>query len=177
MSAAFALAISQVERIAQLADFFDHPALSAAVAANVPVTMPQSIGSLGCDIPLCVGLGLVGVWAALDAYAERTAFPRIKCGVCKRSGCLFGRLANTGKLSALQHALLQEVEDLRHLYAHNFAGQADSLYFSKSRHVLHAGQTGTLSSGVVFDGASGRLSVAQLRYYAVGARGVVASFA
>ena len=175
MSVAFSLAISQVERLAQLADFLDHPALAAAVAASVPVSMPPTIGSLGCDIPLCVGLGVVGVWAALDAYAERAAIPRIKCTVCARSGCLFSRLANTGKLSSSQHALLQEIEDLRHLHAHNFAGQADQLYFGMVRHVLHAGKTNTLSSGAVFNGASLSLSVAELRHYAKGARSVVAA--
>lgn len=175
MSAAFAIAISQVERIAQLADFFDHPALSVAVATNVPVTMPQSIGSLGCDIPLCVGLGIVGLWAAVDAYAERSSIQRARCAICGRSGCLFARLENTGKLNQAHRPLLQEVEDLRHLYAHNFAGQADALYFGMARHVLHAGQSSTLSSGAVFDGARVTLSVAHLRHYAVCSRAVVAS--
>ena len=54
---------------------------------------------------------------------------------------------------------LKELEDLRHLYAHNYAGEADDEYFRHSRHVLKRDIAVRLTCGAQFDG---RLSVAHL---------------
>jgi hypothetical protein len=38
---------------------------------SVPVSMPPSVGNMGFDVSLWLGLGLVGLWSALDAFAEK----------------------------------------------------------------------------------------------------------
>ena len=48
---------------------------------------------------------------------------------------------------------LYELDDLRHLFAHNFAGRADAQYFNaQKRHVLDFGKVVRLSSGATFGG-------------------------
>src|SRR5437867_9356975 len=100
------LALSQVQRIEGLCDFLDHPGVQQAVERNVPFTMPRTVGALGFDIPIWVGLGIVGLWAALDAYAERTLADQ-RCGVCRRS-CLEARYRPTGHLDATLGRSLNE---------------------------------------------------------------------
>jgi hypothetical protein len=160
------LALSQIARIAQLCDFLAHPEIKEAIHRGAPVTVPHDIGALGFDAPLWIGLGTVGLWSALDAYADRSSFPKPKCSKCNRGGCLWGRLSSTGKLSASQALALAELEDMRHLFAHNYAGQADATYFQRARHVLSSGVPVTLSSGAAFDGTSLSLNATHLRYYA-----------
>jgi len=170
MSKDYAIAISQVERIAKLCDFLDHPGLQAAIKSNVPVTMPQTPGALGFDADIWLGLGTVGLWAALDAYAERSGVQPNKCATCSRKFCLSSRLACTGKLTPSHCMALGELEDVRHLFAHNFSGQADAAYFKWPRHVLCPAKHCTLSSGATFDGATIKLQPPNLRYYACHAR-------
>jgi hypothetical protein len=81
------LALSQVQRIEGLCNFLEHPGIQEAADKHVPVAMPTTVGGLGFDIPIWIGLGVVGLWAALDAYAERTFVNKKKCGVCG-SRCL-----------------------------------------------------------------------------------------
>jgi hypothetical protein len=69
---------------------------------------------------------------------------------------------------------LKELEDVRHLFAHNYAGRADAVYFrKKKRHVLDSGVSVSLSSGAMFDGANISLTAAHLRYYAGQSREVI----
>jgi hypothetical protein len=153
------LAVSQVERIAKLCDFLAHPGLKAGIQSSVPVSMPQSEGSVGFDAPLWVGLGIVGLWSALDAFAERTLPPSNKS--------FLSRLASTDTLDVADRRTLEEMDDLRNLFAHNYAGRADSTYFTaKKRHVLAQGVGVSLSSGARFDGESISLGPAHLRHYA-----------
>ena len=117
----------------------------------MPVSMPAEAGSLGLDITLWVGLGMVGLWAALDAFAKRAGL-KTKCSTCGRQ-CIVS--AYTAKFSDAGHQTFAELEDLRHLYAHNYAGEVDEEYFNRSRHVLKRGDPVQLSCGALFDG--GRL--------------------
>jgi hypothetical protein len=176
MSTNASLALSQVARIEQLCDFLAHPALEVAFRCSVPVTMPQSEGSLGFDTPLWVGLGLVGLWSALDAFAERAVSPAIKnkCPTCGLK-CLPSRLMSSNQLDVADGQALLELEDLRHLFAHNYAGFADEKYFElkRKRHVLARRVSVSLSSGAIFDGEYISLASAHLRYYAGQARGVI----
>jgi hypothetical protein len=166
MSKDYSLAVSQITRIEQLCDFLDHPGLDAAIKCSVPVSMPQSEGSLGFDTPLWIGLGLVGLWSALDAYAERSGYSRTPCETCGRN-CLPGRLASTGRLDRTSQQVLGELEDIRHLFAHNFAGHADSTYFSKKqRHYLCDGSPVRFLSEATFDGTNIALTAKHLRFYA-----------
>jgi len=137
-----------------------------AIHRGAPVTVPHDIGALGFDAPLWIGLGTVGLWSALDAYTDRSSFPKTKCLTCHRRGCLWGRLSPTGKLDASQTLALAELEDMRHLFAHNYAGQADAMYFRRARHILSSGVPMKLSSGATFDGTSLSLNPMHLRYYA-----------
>lgn len=165
MSVAQGLAVTQVERIGMLCDFLEHPALERAAASASPVTMPPSVGSMGFDVTLWSGLGIVGLWAALDAFAEHSGYPKSPCKTCGRKGCLAGRLLATGMVW-LHAQALEEMEDLRHLYAHNFYGSADANYLGKKRHTVTSTAPVTLSSGAIFDGARVHLNGAHLRHYA-----------
>ncbi len=157
--------LNQVNRIVRLCDFLENPEIQETVQRSVPVTQPQTPGGLGFDIPLWVGLGIVGLWAALDAYAGRASLGGSKCSKCGRR-CLVSRFMSTSKLSGSSPQILEELEDLRHLYAHNFAGQADARYFShQQRHVLATTTTVRLSCGANFDGQSAPLDIPHLRYY------------
>ena len=163
MSADVSRGLNQVYRIASLCNFLEHPRIKAAADQSVPVTMPPDRGSLGFDTPLWIGLGIVGLWAALDAYAERSGLNVSKCPACGGRTCLVRRF----KLDASGSKVVGELEDLRHLFAHNFAGHADAQYFSKKgRHVLISGTSYPLSSGALFDGTNIQLGAPQLRYYA-----------
>jgi len=88
------LALNQVRRIEGLCDFLEHPGVQEAAEKHVPVTMPRTVGGLSFDTSLWVGVGIVGLWASLDAYAERRLANQ-KCGVCSRI-CLEARYQTTG---------------------------------------------------------------------------------
>jgi len=167
-----ARALMNVQRVEQLCEFIEHPAIRDAVARGVPVTMPPDIGALGFDGPFWVGLGIVGLWAALDAYDERTwSGPRRdKCPICARL-CVFQRFEN--HLRGIEGLALKELDDLRHLYAHNYAGEVDSKYASKRRHVLIRGTPADLTVGARFDGECVPLNLSHLRTYAGVARDVL----
>jgi hypothetical protein len=161
------LALAQVARISQLADFLEHRELRAAIKRSAPVGIPPGPGSMGFDEPLWVGLGIVGLWAALDAFAERANL-KAKCLVCGRSACVVGRLASNKP--APSTTPLEEIEDLRHLFAHSCGGHADTTFLTfGTRHVLTRPGT-VLSCGVVFDGHSLSLTGQHLRHYAECAR-------
>jgi len=153
---------SFVNRIEYLCDFIN--SVKDQAEALVPVTMPRHVGSLGFDTPLWVGLGTVGLWATLDAFAERAKIPKNKCSVCgKRCGA--GRF-EPKVTNAADFNGLQELEDIRHLYAHNYAGNADKEYFSsRPRHVFASDVHTTLSCGALFDGSHVSLELSHLRSY------------
>jgi hypothetical protein len=124
---------SFVDRIEYLCDFIN--SVKDRAVELVPVTMPRDIGSLGFDTPLWVGLGTVGLWATLDAFAERAKIPKNKCSVCGKY-CGVGRF-EPKITNAADFKGLQELEDIRHLYAHIYAGNADQEYFSsRPRHAF-----------------------------------------
>src|SRR5216684_578140 len=128
-----ARAIEVCHRISMIHDFID-TIKKDAVEKYVPVSMPASVGSLGFDAPLWVGLGIVGLWAALDGFAERANLKKLVCATCGRKNCIPSRFAHYTQDTEGQS--LQELEDLRHLYAHNYAGDADEQYFKiRTRHV------------------------------------------
>src|SRR5262249_27548655 len=151
----------------------EHPAFQTALD-KIPITMPRDPGSLGLDMPLWVGLGLVGLWSALDAFSERAQLSRADCPTCGRK-CLARRMVTSCRLDATNEKALEELDDMRHLFAHNYAGRADAKYFDpkRSRHVLRQNDNATLLSGAVFDGASISLTAAHLRYYAEQSREIL----
>ena len=159
-----------VNRIEYLCDFID-TAKDHAVAL-VPVTMPRHVGSLGFDTPLWVGLGTVGLWATLDAFAERAHNLKDKCNVCGKR-CVAGRFGR--KVTAVDLTGLQELEDIRHLYAHNYAANPDEEYFNfnRSRHVFERGKPTTLNCGAVFNGSHLNLELSHLRSYCALTRSVL----
>ena len=56
-----------------MCDFIENPAIQEAVKTKmVPVSMPSGVNSV-LKISVWVGLGTVGLWAALDAFAERAS--------------------------------------------------------------------------------------------------------
>jgi hypothetical protein len=136
--------------------------------------MPRLPGALGFDIALWVGLGTVGVWAALDAFAERAGLTRSQCLTCKRRGCISPRFARYTQGNEGQS--LKELEDLRHLYAHNCAGEADAEYFKYKRHSLVRDVTTQLTCGAQFDGRQLSLDLLHLRKYASTAQSVLERF-
>ncbi len=157
-------ALDVVRRVEMMCAFVDHPAIRAAVEQAVPVTMPPAPGALGFDIPLWVGLGTVGLWAALDAFAERAALPKPPtCAICG-SRCISTWFASHTRGNEAR--TLNELEDLRHLFAHNYAGEADAEYFARPRHVLAQGADVHLTCGAQFDGQRLHLDLPHLRMYA-----------
>lgn len=166
MNAPISLAASQVNRIAMLYDFLRQPSLAAAAQSASPVTMPPTLGSMGLDVPLWVGLGTVGLWSALDAYLERMGVGGTLCPVCGRATCIYGRLCTHNNASAMPLRALEELEDFRHLYAHNFAGHVDADYLLRKRHVLTGAQPVALSCGQLFNAPSLTLEPTALKHYA-----------
>lgn len=142
------LPLSQISRIAQLCDFLGSRAMKNMIAKNVPVCMPPAPGALGFDPELWLGLGLVGIWAALDAFAERIDLTG-RCDICDSRSCVAARFGPSSTPSIVE---LGELEDVRHLFAHNFTGIADAEYFSRTRHVPKRGIPFTLLSGSEFEG-------------------------
>jgi hypothetical protein len=174
MSGNVSLALSQIYRIESLCNFPDHPAIKAAVDLGVPMSMPNDIGSLGFDTPFLAGLGIVGLWSALDAFTERTLKRPRACQVCKSRLCVWHCLWDTGKLDAINGRALAEIEDVRHLFAHNYAGHADTVYFDKKpRHVLKSGVSVPLACGATFDGTNLSLNMGHLRFYVEQSRAII----
>ncbi len=172
-------ALNQIHRIVSLCNFMEHRGIKETVNKYVPVKMPPDVGSLGFDIPMWVGLGMVGIWAALDAYAERSGLKHrmMTCATCGGKNCVVPYFDSTGKVNASFKRIIEELEDLRHLYAHNFAGQADTSYFSRPRHVLVPTTTVTLCCGAQFDGQRVSLDIPHLRYYSDRGRDLIQMFA
>jgi hypothetical protein len=170
-----ARAISVVKRIATMCDFIEHPAIRTAVEQVVPVSMPREVGALGFDIPHWVGLGIVSLWAALDGFAERAALRRSQCAICGRR-CIVARFHSN--IQGNENVILGELEDLRHLYAHNFAGEADDIYFDPKwpRHILVRGSAVALTSGAQFHGRGVQLGLADLRFYSGTVQSVLERF-
>jgi len=169
-----ARALDVARRVEMMCDFIEHTGIKNAVEQHVPVPMRRAPGALGFDIPLWVGLGLVGLWSALDGFSERACLPRRKCKTCRRY-CMPVRFAAPYILGN-DGVSLEELEDLRHLYAHNYAGLADDVYFRSSRHVLAREVPVQLSSGGSFDGRRPGLGLAHLREYSAIVRRVLGRF-
>ena len=113
-------------------------------------------------ISVWVGLGIVGLWAALDAFAKRAE--------------LEGSFPKQFRCQANEEQTLMEVQDIRKLYAHNYAGEADGKYFNNpkhKRHVLKSGKVMQLTCGAQFNGHRLSLDLRDLRYYARTVRSVL----
>jgi hypothetical protein len=159
-----ARALHVAEQVAKMCDFLESSVIRTAIDNRVPVSMPRAPGALGFNIPLWVGLGTVGLWAGLDAFAKRAGLPKTQCGSCKSWNCIRARFAQ--HVQGNEDQALGELEDLRHLYAHNYAGEADDAYFDhKQRHVLERDVSAQLTCGAVFDGRGVRLDLPHLRAY------------
>jgi len=77
-----ARALDVVKRIVEMCNFIEDPAIQEAVKTKmVPVSMPSDVNSV-LKISVWVGLGTVGLWAALDAFAERRGLKNKKCPIC-----------------------------------------------------------------------------------------------
>jgi hypothetical protein len=157
-----------------MCDFIEHKAIRTAVEQAVPAAMPRDVGALGFDIPLWVGLGMVSLWAALDAFAERADLARPQCKTCGRKGCISARFAH--RVQGHEGQILAELEDLRHLYAHNYAGQADDEYFARKRHVLARDTAVPLTCGAQFGGRRAQLDLSHLRMYSRAVQTVLERF-
>jgi hypothetical protein len=160
-----ARAIDVVRRVAMMRDFFENQEIKNAVERAVPVCMPRLPGALGFDMSLWVGLATVGLWAALDGFAERAALPRPKCKICTRC-CVPARFA--GHVQGDERRSIEELEDLRNLYAHNYAGETDDEYFNfgrKRRHVLIRNTLVKLTCGAQFNGQRVHLDLPHLQMY------------
>ena len=163
------IALGMVHRVEQMCDFI--PKIREAALDLIPHSMPRDLGA-HIELSFWVGLGMVGIWAALDAYSER-ASGRKKCGTCKSSSCIVPRFSSA---QSADRKALKELEDLRHLYAHNYGGVADDTYFDPkkhTRHVLARGGVPLLTCGAAFDGLQAQLDLSHLRHYCGVARHVL----
>lgn len=147
-----AQAINVVKRVVEMCDFIEHPTIQEAIQQKlVPRPLPPAFNAV-VDISVWVGLGTVGLWAALDSFAERA--------------CLKGPIQTRFRCQDNEGLSLLELEDIRHLYAHNYAGVADDKYFTRPRHVLRSGKVVQLTCGAQFDGRRLSLDLHHLRVYA-----------
>jgi hypothetical protein len=120
----------------------------------------------GFDPELWYGLGIIGVWAAMDAYLERNGLSK---------GILSARFRAKG--NARKH-VLDKLDDLRNLFAHNFAGIADDFYLKRTRPRLNKNKPCDLTCGLHFSGAPGErvmLTLAHFRHYIATARDILAN--
>jgi hypothetical protein len=164
-----------VTRIEMLCDFMENPVILKAVQDAIPHTgITHAPGALGFDIPQWAGLGIVGIWAALDAHADRADLPRVKCPTCERTSCISKRFENY--TSNAESESIAELEDIRHLYAHNFGGDADAEYFRRKRHFLSSGAQRQMTCGVQFNGRQLPLDMNCLRFYSEKAQKVLKAF-
>jgi hypothetical protein len=158
-------AINIAKRIAMIRDFFENPVIKAAIQNAIPHnTLTRTSGAVGFDIPLWGGLGIVGLWSALDAFAERASLNKTRCSICGRKLCVSSRFAHKIHDSD-EGQIIQELDDLRHLYAHNYAGDADNEYFQFCRHVLIPDKPAQLASGAKFNGRQVSLDLPHLQIY------------
>jgi hypothetical protein len=157
-----ARALEVVSRVVEMCDFLEDPAIQEAVTTKmVPVSMPPDLNA-ALKVSNWVGLGMVGLWAALDAFSERAGLNGVPYP--RRFRC-------RGK----EEQSLEELDDIRHLYAHNYAGEADAEYFKRSRYVLGSSSF-TLTCGAEFDGCRLSLNMSHLRWYASTVRTVLERF-
>ena len=163
-------ALDVIRRVEMMCDFIENPAIIAAVEQAVPVCMPRLPGALGFDVTLWVGLGMAGLWAALDKFSETAILPNPKCVTCAKR-CMPERF--TACTQGNEGLTLEELEDFRHLYAHNYAGEADDAYFARKRHVLKSATPVQLTCGAQFDGRRLQLDLRHLRTYSQTARNVL----
>ena len=170
-----ARALQVVKQLVEMCDCLEHPEFVVVTEQKiVPVSMPRTVAAY--NLPVWVGLGTVGLWAALDAFAERADLKKPRCPTCNRRSCIWTRFANHTRGAEGQS--LKELEDLRHLYAHNYAGDADAQYFDPRhpRHVLKSGVPIRLSCGAEFDGRQPWLDLTHLRGYARTVQSVLEGF-
>jgi hypothetical protein len=133
-----------------------------------PVSMPPDpVAAAGLDLTIFLGLGVVGVWAAVDAYRER-----------KGIHTSVEQTLQANSDASLTKAWI-EIEDLRDLHAHNFAGIADAHYFlqgrshGQGRRSFSSGQSSRMLSGAEFDGERLHLRIEHLRWYLDQARAIL----
>jgi hypothetical protein len=146
--------IDDLDRVANLVNVLKPP----------PLTMPQdTIRSAGLEPGLIHGLCIVGLWAAIDAFLERV-------GHGGRS--LPERLSE--RVSSELVSASKEIEDIRHLYAHNFGGLVDDRYLtSRRRYVLISRRPLVLSSGATYDGRHLRIDATHFLWYVAQSRAIV----
>lgn len=176
MNANIGIALYQLHSIAGVCNFLESPQIHT-VRNSYPVTVPPDLGSGGFETGLWLGLGMVGIWAAMDAHAERAQLPKSRCQRCQRE-CGVSPFTTAATLPQNLEVAMYELEDVRNLYAHNFAGRADAQYFGpkRSRHVITANVPATLSSGALFDGTTLTLGIPHLRFYAARATDVLQNY-
>lgn len=141
--------VAQIESFCNLCDGLPMP----------PVTLPaDAVRAAGLDPDIWHGLGIVALWATIDAFVERTH-------PTKASVRLVDRLSS--HLSSKLDQIAKELDDMRNLYAHNFAGVADATYFNRQfrRNCFKDGIPYTLTSGNHFDGQQLTLTLSDLKHY------------
>lgn len=128
------------------------------VLPDPPVSMPQDrFGAAGVAAALWYGLGIVGVWAAIDAFAERNAKTKHRGGFTRLTKHVPPSLVN----------IVLELDDLRNLFGHNFAGVADRKYLEDKvhRHCLKWHTPYVLSCGYPFKGLENEQIVLTLDHF------------
>jgi hypothetical protein len=169
-----AQALDAVEYVLEMCDVFRDPVLQVVTREGSWVPVPTAHPEIHLSgIPVWVGFGTVALWAALDAFAERAELAKSKCPICDRY-CIWRRFSGHARDSEGQS--LKELEDLRHLYAHNYAGDADAQYFRRPRHILQSSVPKQLSCGAQFDGQRAWIDLMHLRWYACMVQRVLARF-
>jgi hypothetical protein len=156
-----------------------HPAYQSMSHQAIPgipppeISGPDPLQRRTLDPDIWHGLGIVGVWAAIDAFRERK----------NRSSSSEVHNALTAHAPHLLDTW-GDVCDLRHLFAHKFAGQADDYYWyydgpghASPRPHYHFSQGATVSltsrTGTQFQHDSIRLTIKDLEFYVEQGRAIL----
>jgi len=100
-----------------------HPAYQSSAHSALPGVQPNEVHQpnpllrRAFEPDIWHGLGIVGIWAAIDAFRERKNQPA--------SPAFPGVVSETLSMKAAHTVdVWGDIYDLRHLFAHKFAGQA-----------------------------------------------------
>lgn len=153
----------------------DHPAYRSFTYSSLPgvpppeISRPDPLLRRTLDPVIWHGLGIVGVWASIDAFRERKNQPS--------SPAFPGVVTDTLAVTAPYLVdIWGDLYDLRHLFAHKFAGQADHYYWfydgptrtkPRPHHRFSEGVTVPLTSGTgtQFDHDRVCLTIQDLDFY------------
>ncbi len=147
---AFGLAKGQLANLAAFLFVRDNLPMPGV---TVPQVQPQAAGVH----EIWAGLGIVGIWAALDAYGDAAG---------RKGGSLYKKFRTT--VDPVAQTTLRELDDLRNLFAHNIAGVSGRAFFARKKQdrLICEGKRYEFTGGCHFTGVRDSRIVVKLDHFA-----------